>query len=50
MTVNVQIPYIPLTGDGEITRFAFTFGRVENFDIYVKVNGELMTEYSDYTI
>ena len=50
MTVNVQIPYVSLVGDGEITRFTFTFGLVETYDLYVKVNGELMVEYSDYTV
>ena len=50
MTVNVQIPYVSLLGDGEITRFAFPFGLVETYDLYVKVNGEIMVEYSDYTV
>lgn len=50
MTVTVQIPYNTLVGDGTLTTFVFTYGLTEEYDLYVKVDGELMVEWSDYTI
>jgi hypothetical protein len=50
VTVSVQIPYRALVADGTQTIFTYDFGYVESLDLYIVVNGELMTEYSQYTI
>lgn len=50
MTVNVQKPYNDLVGSGSITRFAFTFGVVETYDIVILVAGVLQVESSAYVL
>ena len=50
ITVQVQIPYNSLLGDGTLTTFVFTYGLTEEQDLYVLVDNVLQIEYSDYTI
>lgn len=50
MTVNVQIPYNLLLGDGSQTTFVFTFDFLEEQDIYVILDGELLPQTGDYVI
>lgn len=40
MTVEVQIPYVILTGDGSQTVFDFSFGFIENLDLYVLIEAD----------
>jgi hypothetical protein len=50
MTVQVKIPYNSLLGDGTNTTFVFTYSLTEEYDLYVKVDGLEMQEYTDYTV
>jgi len=50
MTTDVQIPYIILHGNGVLTTFAFSFGFIENLDMYVIVDDVTFQEFTGYTI
>ncbi len=50
MTIRVEIPYASLLGDGTKVTFPFSYSLTEEEDLYVKVDGELQTEFSEYII
>ena len=50
MTVQVQIPYNSLEGDGTLDTFVFTYGLTEEHDLYVKVDGVEQIEFTNYTV
>jgi hypothetical protein len=50
MTVNVEIPYADLQADGVETVFAFTFSLVDEFDLYVMVDGVLLVSTGIYSV
>ena len=50
MTVNVEIPFVDLLGDGVITEFDFTFSLVDEFDIFVMVDGVVQVPATTYTL
>ena len=50
MTVNVEIPFNSYVGNGTTVAFAFTWSSDDDNEVFVSLDGVLLTEFIQYTI